>query len=359
MNTETKNKLLSNLFYGPSSTTSIKKLYEKVKRQGITYNEVKTFVQSQEVYQMHLKKKRPKHFFPIVAKYVNEIWQIDIFDVSNLASSNNNFKYFFIAIDVFSRFASVVPLKNKNTKSVLDAIKESFITMQGKPKIINADLGSEFINYEFKKLCEDNNIEIKYVPKNDSHKLGIVNRFCRTIREMINKYLDMHDTTKYIDAFVSIMNNYNESYHSGINKAPSDVTKNDKNIIELTNKKYNKALNEEQKFNVGDKVRFLKNKALFEKGSMANFSKTVHTIVSKTAHTYTLDNDKVFKYYELQLIKDFSKEPSKEKSNVLTMDQLKRNNKIYRIQRKEDINKNDIISNERIRKRPEKLKDYI
>ena len=130
MNTETKNKLLSNLFYGPSSTTSIKKLYENVKRQGITYNEVKTFVQTQEVYQMHLKRKRPKHFFPNVAKYVNEIWQIDSFDVSNLAASNNIFKYVFIAIDVFSRFASVIPMINTNTNSVLDAMKEMFLTIQ-------------------------------------------------------------------------------------------------------------------------------------------------------------------------------------------------------------------------------------
>ena len=359
MNTETKNKLLSNLFYGPSSTTSIKKLYEKLKHQGITYNEIKEFVQKQEVYQMHLKRKRPKNFFPIVAKYINEIWQIDIIDMSNLASSNNNFKYFFIAIDVFSRFASVVPMKNKNTNSVLDAMKETFIIMNGKPKIINSDNGSEFISGEFKNLCNDNNIELRYVQKGDSHKLGIVNRFCRTIREMITKYLDMHDTTRYIDVFVSIMDNYNESYHSSIHKAPIDVLNNDENVNLITNRKYNKALSEEQKFNIGDKVRFLKNKVAFEKGSMANFSKTVHTIVSKTAHTYTLDNNKIYKYYELQLIKDFSKVPPKEKSNVLTMNYLKRNNKIQRTRRQEHINESDITTDERRKKRPERLKDYI
>ena len=53
---------------------------------------------------------------------------------------------------------------------------------------------------------------------------------------------------------------------------------NNENINQLTNRKYNRASNEGEKFNVGDKVRFLKNKSLFEKRSMANFSKTVHTI---------------------------------------------------------------------------------
>ena len=92
---------------------------------------------------------------------------------------------------------------------------------------------------------------------------------------------------------------------------------NNENINQLTNRKYNRASNEEEKFNVGDKVRFLKNKAVFEKGSTVKFSKPVHTIISKPAHTHTLDSNKVFKYYELQLIKDFSKAPAKETSIVL------------------------------------------
>ena len=63
---------------------------------------------------------------------------------------------------------------------------------------------------------------------------------------------------------------------------------NNENINQLTNRKYNRASNEEEKFNVGDKVRFLNNKAVFEKGSTVKFSKPVHTIISKPAHTLIL-----------------------------------------------------------------------
>ena len=53
--------------------------------------------------------------------------------------------------------------------------------------------------YSFKKLCKDNNIQINYVDVGDHHKLGIVDRFIRTLRGMINKYMAMHNTTKYIN----------------------------------------------------------------------------------------------------------------------------------------------------------------
>ena len=59
----------------------------------------------------------------------------------------------------------------------------------------------------------------------------------------------------------------------------------------------------EQKFDIGDNVRYIKNKTLFEKGSLPKWSKEIHEIIAKTSHTYLLDNDKTYKYYELQLIK--------------------------------------------------------
>ena len=37
---------------------------------------------------------------------------------------------------------------------------------------------------------------------------------------------------------------------------------------------------------------------------MAKWSKTLHTTISSTPHTYTLKNDKTFKYYELQNVAD-------------------------------------------------------
>ena len=61
----------------------------------------------------------------------------------------------------------------------------------------------------------NNNINIKYVQVNDHHKLGI-DRFIRTLREMINKYQSAYKTTRYINILDELVENYSNSYHSGI-----------------------------------------------------------------------------------------------------------------------------------------------
>ena len=85
-------------------------------------------------------------------------------------SVNDNIKYFFVAIDVFSRFAVVIAMKNKLANTIIKAMKESFDVMVGKPKIINCDNGSEFINGNFKKFAKDNDIDISYVQVGDHKK---------------------------------------------------------------------------------------------------------------------------------------------------------------------------------------------
>ena len=57
--------------------------------------------------------------------------------------------------------------------------------------------------------------------------MGIVDRFVRTLRGMINKYMAMHNTTKYINVIDDLVENYNASYHSGIKMIPDDFKNND------------------------------------------------------------------------------------------------------------------------------------
>ena len=343
---------LQDLFYGIPPITSIKELYSKTKDTGITYKDVKEFVQNQEVNQLFKRQPRIKYYFPIVAKDINEIWQIDIMDMSDIHSVNDNIKYFFVAIDVFSRFAVVIAMKNKLANTIIKAMKESFDVMVGKPKIINCDNGSEFINGDFKKFAKDNDIDIRYVQVGDHKKLGIVDRFIRTLREKINKLLAIRNTTRYIDYISEIVDNYNDSFHSGIKNIPREVKNKDKDIIELTNRKYNKALKFEQKFDIGDKVRCIKNKTMFEKGSLPKWSKEIHEIIAKTPHTYLLDNNKTYKYYELQLITIVDIPEFEE--NTKSRTQIRRENKAKR-----DFQREELITPTIEDKRKTKKKKYF
>ena len=160
--------------------------------------------------------------------------------MSNLATANKNYKYLLVAIDAFSRIAFVIPMKNRTTATVNNAVVE--ILDQTEPNTINADNGSEFINIEFKKLLASGGIDIDYVD------IGKIDRFVRTLRQKINKYMEMHNTTTYIDVLPKIVNNYNLAYHAGIKKAPADVKDDDKDIADIFMKKYMKAKEEENYF---------------------------------------------------------------------------------------------------------------
>ena len=316
MNTE--EKIIHDIYYAPkNAVTSPQELHKLLKSEHITLKKIKEFVEKQESYQLFKPSQIIKNYFPITSNYKNQIWQIDLVDISNNASVNKNYHYILICIDICSRFVYAVPLKNKNANSVDDAM--ILIFKSAKPTVIECDKGSEFTNTSFKNLMNKNNIEIRYCEVGDHHKLGIIDRFVKTLRYKINKYVSTHQTVKYIDALPSIIHSYNNTYHRGIEKKPSEV----KNID-----KYNVAMPEEQKFNIGDKVRYLLNFNLFEKRSAPKWSHTVHNIMSTNNHSYVLDNGMVKKYYELQLIHDVQK-PQKV-SVVPTLIKIAKENKSKR-----------------------------
>ena len=130
---------------------------------------------------LHKRPELPKHYIPIIAKYPNEILQIDLLDVSNLHSSNDGVRYIALAIDIFSRKLYGEPMKNKTAESVVKAF--THIIEKTKPIKIQCDQGKEFISKSFKELLNKYKIELQLVNIDDKNKIGIINRVCRTIRE--------------------------------------------------------------------------------------------------------------------------------------------------------------------------------
>ena len=187
----------------------------------------------------------------------------------------------------------------------------------------------------------DRSIKIRYVPVHEHNKLVLIDRFVKTLREKINKYFVKFNTTKYIDVLPELVESYNDSYHSTIKMKPCEVRENEPKITALFNKKYNDALHEEQKLNINDEVRYIINKAAFAKGTLPRWSKSIHKILSSTEHTYTLDNNKTYKYYELQKISAvYSLNiPQKEK----TIEEINKENKNKRRFKKSGLNVKDIL----------------
>ena len=127
------------------------------------------------------------------------------------------------------------PIKNKTAENVVKAFTR--IIEKTKPTKIQCDQGKEFISKSFKELLNKYKIELQLVNIDDKNKIGIINRVCRTIREMLNKYMTAYKTPRYIDVLQKIVNNYNNSIHSTILFTPNEAQK---HVEEIQKNKHQK-----------------------------------------------------------------------------------------------------------------------
>ena len=139
-----------------------------------------------------------------------------------------------------------------------------------KPNKILEDKGSEFYNAYFKKWWRDNNI-VMYSTRNEG-KSVVAERFIRTLKSKIYKYMTSISKNVYIDKLDDIVDEYNNTYHTTIKLKPIDVK--DNTYINV-DKEIN---NKDPKFKIGDHVRISKYKNIFAKGYMPNWSDEVFAI---------------------------------------------------------------------------------
>ena len=90
------------------------------------------------------------------------------------------------AIDIFSKYAWVVSLKDKKGTSIVN-IFQRIIAKGRKPNKIWVDQGSEFYNQSFKDFLKINNIEM-YSTYNEG-KSVVAERFIRTLKNKIFKHM--------------------------------------------------------------------------------------------------------------------------------------------------------------------------
>ena len=106
----------------PVAFTSPLALYREAKKRypSLTFRQVKTWLQSKDTYTLH---KPVRYHFPrnrVIVTWIDDQWQADLVDISSLARFNKGYKFLLTCIDLFSKFACVVPLKNKSGESLVD-----------------------------------------------------------------------------------------------------------------------------------------------------------------------------------------------------------------------------------------------
>ena len=99
----------------------------------------------------------------VYSGFKDNIWGADLADMQLISKFNKGFSFLLCVIDIFSKYAWVVPLKDKRGISIANTFQKILDKLERKANKIWVDKGSEFYNGSFKKWFKDNYIEMYLV----------------------------------------------------------------------------------------------------------------------------------------------------------------------------------------------------
>ena len=157
----------------------------------------------------------------VYSQFKDYIWGVDLADMQSLSKKNKGIKYLLCAIDLFSKYAFLVPLKDKKGISIVNAFNRIIKQSNRKPNKIWVDQGSEFYNRDFKKWLSSNDI-VMYSIFNDG-KSVVAERFIRTLKNKLYKHMTATGKNVYYNVLDDVVHKFNNTKHNTIKMKPKDV----------------------------------------------------------------------------------------------------------------------------------------
>ena len=131
--------------YQRGLASMVYKFFDKKSKGSGIINE-SNYQLANELHKPIIKKIKKRKVYSL---FKDNIWGVDLADMQSLSKFNKGVKYSLCAIDLFSKYASVIPLKDKKGTSIVNAFQK-IISKERKPNKIWVDQGSEFYNQSFK-----------------------------------------------------------------------------------------------------------------------------------------------------------------------------------------------------------------
>ena len=162
-----------------------------------------------------------------ISTTIDHIWDIDLLSIpGDLFEYNDGFTFILGAIDIFSRFAFTVPIKNKTAAIVLQGFKDLLASTARSLHIVRSDAGREFNNKSFQTFLKDNGIT--HFTNSTLKKANYIECWFRTIKVKFFRYLHNNNTKRFIDKLPEFVSSYNNTFHRILKASPSSVNyKND------------------------------------------------------------------------------------------------------------------------------------
>jgi hypothetical protein len=187
---------------------------------GMDAREARQALKDIEVVQRFKRMRRPRVFRRISAPpYTFQV------DVLFMPIGKRNKPYALAAVDVLSRYAFVRTLTSRIVDRHLLNEYEAFLAdverMPGAPKVTSVHGDNEFAAAGFLRFNEARGIRVfTFVSNNDKkspgNRLGILDRFARTLKLKIKKWVDANDSPSYLEVLPMLVRNYNTTPHTAL-----------------------------------------------------------------------------------------------------------------------------------------------
>ena len=114
---------------------------------------------------------------------IDNIWGADLINLKLISKLKKGFRFLLSVIDIYSKYAWVIPLKNKKGITVTNVFQRILDESKHKPNKTWVDKGSRFYNRSIKSFLEKNNIKM-YSTDNEG-KSVTAERFTRNLKNKI------------------------------------------------------------------------------------------------------------------------------------------------------------------------------
>ena len=149
----------------------------------------------------------------VYSPFIDNNWGADLADVQLIRKFNKGIRFILCVIDIFSKYAWASPLKDKKSITIINAFQK-ILEINCKPDKIWVIINSEFYNRSVKSWLEKNAIEM-YSTHNE-RKSVVAERFIRTLKSRMYKYMTSIPQNVYIYKLDDIVNKYNNTYQAHI-----------------------------------------------------------------------------------------------------------------------------------------------
>ena len=154
---------------------------------------------------------------------IDDQWQADLVDLSSLKKYNQPYRYLLTCIDIFSKFAWVVPMRDKTGHHMVQVFAKIF--KERKPQNLQTDDGTEFKNRVFQAFLKKQGVYF-FTTKNET-KASVVERFNRTIKSRMWKYFTSRNSNKYVGVIPKLVRDRKStrlnSSHRSLSRMPSSA----------------------------------------------------------------------------------------------------------------------------------------